>query len=256
MIAHTVVDEAYSVFGPLFAHSARLCGYTPQVFAAGLSKTARRGFEVIGYMPVKKSYPLRGAAIAAERYIDIDTMTEPWLVFDSDAIVTIPAEETVREVQNRMHGPAFIMRGAKKGNGRVWTGEYERASSGFMCLTPEFAERTAKRRFIAETLLVNAEQRYREVDEVMLCKILKSSNIQMSTDNKYAKWRKPFVHIGDYRDGRSRKRIEKSKRYVDVDMLSAVLSDCTTQKLLRVLSDDQMFLYAYGRMLHHLQDVV
>jgi hypothetical protein len=140
-----------------------------------------------------------------------------------------------------------------------WRGEFERVAGGFVMVTPEWYERTreARKKYMAQLEAGLFGAGWRELDEVLLARIIKDSGLPMP-ESKVFPTTLRGVHLGDAKPS-------MQHRWTNLTKMSHLLTSANGlrfreleaspvwQELLRILASDTELMQILANMRTHLE---
>jgi hypothetical protein len=139
-----------------------------------------------------------------------------------------------------------------------WRGDFERVAGGFVMVTPEWYERTraARQKYMAQIEAGVFGDGWRELDEVLLARIIKDSGLEMPQSKVFPSNLRG-VHLGDM-------KASMTHRWQNLVKMSGILTsanclrfremeaDPVWQELLRVLAPDTELMQVLANVRTHL----
>lgn len=138
-----------------------------------------------------------------------------------------------------------------------WTGDFERVAGGFFLATPQWYTLTAKARIdmIGD---LNKMQPFRELDEVVLARIIKLSGMKVPQDKHFpAELR--GVHLGDFKESMTHRWTSMAKMITKLTddncrHFVAIERDPCWQELLKILAGDTVLMQILENVRKHCRD--
>lgn len=124
-----------------------------------------------------------------------------------------------------------------------WRGNWERTAGGFVLVTPEwYAKTMAVRKKYLDQLHAGALPEFRELDEVILSRIIKESGMEVP-QSKFFPPSLRGVHIGDFKDSMTHRWTDLTKMAGKLTLDNCLRfreleTDPVWQEMLRILSVD------------------
>lgn len=138
-----------------------------------------------------------------------------------------------------------------------WRGDWERTAGGFVLVTPEwYAKTLCVRKKYLEQLHAGALPEFRELDEVILSRIIKESGMEVP-QSKFFPPSLRGVHIGDFKDSMTHRWTNMAKMVGKLTTDNCVRfreleADPVWQKMLRILGGDTTLMRELSNVRAHM----
>ncbi len=261
LITTIVTDDYFQLYLPLFVYVLRknYPEYEVKTFIRGkVSSLCEEAFKVSGGakpISIFKDIPLKQSTINCLRFlVPQEHFKDHEYVFfmDVDLLIFHTDPDLLKWHLGRMketgscyagyHGPRWKpYRPEVSVDG--WKGDFERVAGGCFMATQEWFKKTKKAR---KHYLNKAEKGelggYREIDEVMLCDILKKSKLPIVTGKVDKGLR--GIHLGDFKKGmehryNSRKKMRKKLTKENCRKFFELEKDKTWIKLCKIVKQEE-----------------
>lgn len=221
-------DNYYQLYLPLFTYilNKEYPEYEVKTFIKGnlnaINKKIYSKFNLVKPISIFKEIPEKRSTINCLRFLvpERHFKNYKYVIFlDVDLLIFRTTPTLFQWHKQRMkdigscyaghHGP-WKKRHRPKIAPRGWKGDYERVAGGLFMATHKWFKKTkSARNFYLDLARKRKLGGYREADEVMLCNILKKSNIPVPPMGFTRKLR--GVHLGDFKSTMRKRYNSKSK---------------------------------------------